>query len=466
VIAAYLRGIGIQAQALDLNIRLIHMIAAERSYDLDRAGEVDYGQASLDLIGSLNDRLEQTVELDSSFYFKLDVDSDFLLAKSLELASDADDPFMQVFHRHFDPASNSVVGMSIHAESQLLSALAYAATIKRQYPGHMVVLGGAYVSQVYRQILSWPALFDLVDVCCIGEGEETMAALLRRERLGLIPNIIFRDSDGSLRRTHHSILQSLDILPVLEFSDYDQEFYPAVNGIGTLPYQTSRGCAYNRCAYCTYPIHEPGYRARSVSKVVSDIAHLKSQYGASFISFKDSLVVPSRMVDLCHAIMESDLNVHWKCATKVHPAITAPAMVRLLVDAGCRRIEFGVEHVNERIQTLIDKRQPRDLIDRTVLEFAGTGIELNINMMFGFPTETEEDALENYDFINWAKSLPDAKVKFSAHFVEINKRSPFHVRPFDYGIKELDDTGPGGNCTWKKPSWRTKPVWIERIQSV
>ncbi len=470
-IVTYLRARGFVASALDLNMRLVWAIAREHGYDPDDPGQpyfgqADYGKASGLIIAALNRRMQQELEDDSSFFFKLGVDKSTLLARAAELSTDDGDILMRAFLDNVAMDEFDVLGVSIHTESQFLAALSYALRVKRDHPHVTVIFGGAYVSQITSQLMGWPELYDAVDLCCLGEGEETMVRLLSGDAWPDVPNVSYRAADGRVRRTRQLLFKSLDVLPALRFSDYASGIYPPIDGVITIPYQTSRGCAYNKCAYCTYPIHEPGYRERSIPKVISDIQDLIEIYGAHYISFKDSLVVPSRVRELCNALNEADIKIGWKFATKIHQVFSQRPMIDLLIKSGCKKIEFGIEHVNTRIQELIDKRQPRPMIEKTLHAFAGTGIEVDMNMMFGFPTETEAEAMENFEFVQWAKQLPETSVHFSAHFVEINKRSPFHVKPTEYGIVRLDAEGIGGNCDWDRPEWRTKPVWIERLKSI
>lgn len=140
--------------------------------------------------------------------------------------------------------------------------------------------------------------------------------------------------------------------------------------------------------------------------------------------------------DLGHLFDLEKLDEH---AVEIDPRTLTDERVAMLADAGVNRVSFGIQTLSEPVQRRINRIQPfvqvASAVDR--LKRAGIG-SFNADLMYGLPTQTEEDILETveavvqlnpsrislfgYAHVPWMKphqlmidevELPDAQSRFA-----------------------------------------------------
>ncbi len=93
---------------------------------------------------------------------------------------------------------------------------------------------------------------------------------------------------------------------------------------------------------------DKGFRARSPESIVEEIAKLKKDYRISFITFSDELLMSStqRTVELCETIIKNNLDIKWDCNGRLNYA--KPDVLKLMKEAGCVFINYGIESLDEQ----------------------------------------------------------------------------------------------------------------------
>jgi hypothetical protein len=210
---------------------------------------------------------------------------------------------------------------------------------------------------------------------------------------------------------------------------------------------------YGRCTYCTYVYQEPVNREQSLDKVVTTISTLQRRHAVRTFSLKDSLVTTTRARALAESFGRAGLDIAWNFQSKIGAGFT-PALVRLLEDTGCRTIGFGVETPNPRLQKLIRKPAPLDMIETVLGNFAGSRITVIFNMIYGFPTETRDEAEQALD---WVSSIPKrhSDVRFASvnHMLGLSRNSGFYTAAADYGIDRVGEWPFAADAEWITPPW-------------
>lgn len=180
----------------------------------------------------------------------------------------------------------AVVGISV---SQLTyrNALRLASSAKRF--GSMVVFGGHHATALAETILK--ARPD-VDVVVVGDGEEAFAGLATGTPFAAVPNLVWRDCDGEVRR---SVLKNVDptLIPPpdrsrLKLTPYFDAFRRQnPNKTFSRPFAvwSQKGCAWRDasggCTYCART--DTGWRSRDPEAVWTEIAELCNRFGADYI---------------------------------------------------------------------------------------------------------------------------------------------------------------------------------------
>jgi len=260
-----------------------------------------------------------------------------------------------------------------------------------------IVLGGPEVTHHADRFLEHGA-----DVIVIGEGEETLHALVaawaaggRDAPLGDIPGIAWRDSGGNVARTPpRPLLRSLDDLPEPARDALDLQPYltawRAHHGSNAVSVSTMRGCPYT-CRWCSRAVYGGSYRRRAPRLVADEIAHIAERYRPDSLWFVDDVfTINHRWLEALTVELEArGLRVPYECITRADRL--DERSVALLKRSGCFRVWIGAESGSQAVLDAMDRRvtveQVRDMIHLCKRHGIGTGTFI----MLGYPGETAAD---------------------------------------------------------------------------
>jgi radical SAM superfamily enzyme YgiQ (UPF0313 family) len=145
-------------------------------------------------------------------------------------------------------------------------------------------------------------------------------------------------------------------------------------------------------------VHPGKIRFRSPQSIFEEIREIRTNFDIHDIRFVDDVfTVNQRIVsEFLDLVLSKGESFDWMCCGRVD-RIDEPTL-RKMKQAGCYRIEYGIESGNGRVIQFIEKgatlKQATDAI--TVTRQAG--IESIANFILGFPTETEEEMKRTLDF--------------------------------------------------------------------
>jgi hypothetical protein len=203
---------------------------------------------------------------------------------------------------------------------------------------------------------------------------------------------------------------------------------------------------------CTYPAVEEPVAAKAGS-VARRFLSVPALAGAARLSIKDSLMEVPAMRAFGRVVADAAPGAVWSATTKLCRALDAQAF-RDLHAHGLRTVELGVETIHPRLQSLIDKPQSIDLIERVIEAAVGAGVSVVVNLIYGFPSETIDEAARQLDWFRALQATGGGLVNGSHNLLEINRGSEFARNPVAYGI-ELGGIGPWAfSHVWNAPAWR------------
>jgi radical SAM superfamily enzyme YgiQ (UPF0313 family) len=176
-----------------------------------------------------------------------------------------------------------------------------------------------------------------------------------------------------------------------------------------MPIITSRGCPY-RCIFCSKAVFGKKYRGNSPAYIVDEIRFLKERFGVKEIKFYDDVFTldRKRVVAICMQLKEQGMDIPWTCETRVN--LVDEELLRVMRDAGCYMIEYGVESGNQRILNNLKKDISLEQAIKAFKLTHETGIETVAYFMIGSPEETPETIKETIEF---AKKLDPDFIQFS-----------------------------------------------------
>jgi hypothetical protein len=315
-----------------------------------------------------------------------------------------------------------VVGVSVMYRDQVEPALAMTMIARRRWPGALVVWGGAHVTALRDEIAGDGRYGGdgLIERFVFGYAEQTWRAMLdavaHREPF---PSEAIRAGDGRWLRA----VGDLSVVPVF----HDLPSYAKASL--TLPVQSSRGCTYGACAYCTYPNIE-GDPCELPWSAIDPVIELAIEHGAA-LSFKDSLVEGKRLEAFAERIGG---RVQWSACTKLDARL--PGRLSHLAVGGCKTLEIGLETLDLAAQGLIKKRQS----EATWLAFldaaAAAGVAVIANYITGLPGIDRGDEIQSRAAAERALMArrPALVSKLEHNTFQLERLAPMAREPARFGL--------------------------------
>lgn len=268
----------------------------------------------------------------------------------------------------------------------------------RQCSAAPVILGGSGFT-----ILPQDFMRELgADFGIAGEGENTFPVLLERILKGTI------SSSAPLAKRIFSSSQrigNLDLIPAGR-SGLDAEAYYNLGGM--LNVQTKRGCPFN-CIYCTYPkIEGKRVRTRNPARVADEIESVVRSHGVRHFFFVDSIFnYPKAHAEaVCRELIGRKTDIRWSCYG--HPAYMDIRLARLMAEAGCTGVEFGVDALSDATLAALGKSFDFRAVKRAADVCRTAGLRFCLFLFAGAPGEDYDAVFRNLDRLE--ELDPDAAV--------------------------------------------------------
>ena len=215
---------------------------------------------------------------------------------------------------------------------------------------------------------------------------------------------------GSIHTTNsRSQINDLDNLPITDRSLIDYEkYHQFISNSGvkySMAIQATRGCLY-KCFYCDIHKISPGHYRRSVKHLFNEV-RLLADIGVKRIEFIDDIFNANRehCISFFELVLKHQLDLNFYFINGLRGDILSKDMIDLMVEAGAASINLSLEHPSPRLQKIMRKNLNIDKLRENLQYIAGKYpyVVLGLNAMHGFPTETEEEALETLEFIKSIK---------------------------------------------------------------
>jgi hypothetical protein len=330
--------------------------------------------------------------------------------------------------------SPDVVGVSVMYRDQVEPALAVTLIARRLWPRALIVWGGAHVTALRDDIVI-DARYGggVIDRFVFGYAEQTWAEMLDAiARHAPLPEEVACAGCGRWlpARDDGSVVPVFD-----ELSLYDAASL-------TLPMQSSRGCTYGKCAFCTYPSIEG--KPRDIPWPALDQVIERAIVLRAAISFKDSLVEGKRLETIAQRIAGHTV---WSACTKLDAHL--PDRLFRLAAGGCRTLEIGLETLHRGTQNLILKRQNETTFHAFLDAAALAKIAVVVNYMTGLPHVDREEELRCKAMAEHAmRARPTLVSKQEHNTFQLERLSPMAHAPESYGLRIT-----------KRASWSSVLSW-------
>ena len=351
-------------------------------------------------------------------------------------------PYLELFRDHFLASiladQPDFIGVSITATSQIIPGLTLCRLIKEASPGLHLTIGGSIFTRLVDNLRRCPSLFELADDFVVFEGETALLELVNqlegKRDFSKVPNLIYRQN-GKIAVNQPFYSENINALPAPNYDGFPFRLYLAPESV--LPIQFSRGCYYKDCAFCALTLDHQNFRQKDPGKTVENLQLLSEKYENPYFFFTDECLALSPTKRLCRQILDRGLRVQWTAEMRFEKNLSRE-LLSLMHDAGCHKIVFGLESYNQRVMDFMKKGILQESVRRVTEDCVDLGIAVHCYIIVGFPTETEEEALETANFIIKNTRL-NSSYGFSCQpcLFDLEKEAPIMSDPGSYGIRRI-----------------------------
>ena len=352
--------------------------------------------------------------------------------------------FYDIYKEHYLPSilkeDIDILGISITSVEQIIPGLTLAHLVKQAAPHiHITAGGSVFTKLVDRMERDGTPVFQFLDSIIVHEGETPMLKLVEEVRgggdLSKVPNLVW-ENKGKVKVNRPFAKEELNNLPTPDFDGMPLDLYLSPERV--LPIMGSRGCYWERCAFCSIPFDHMDFHVRYAENVVNDVKKLKEKYNCDYFFFTDEALPINFMRTFATKIVEADLDIKWTGELKFEKSLLTENRMELLYESGCRKLIFGLESYNQRVLDSMKKGVELEVVDRIVEECVRIGIGMHFYLITGFPTETPAEARESVDFVvNNQRVLDSRGFSCIISQFDLEKGTPLENNPSEWGITEL-----------------------------
>ncbi len=433
-LTGYLRSQGCEVEQRDLGIKVV--LDVLREYGGDEADEL------LELLqgpAPAEAKLEASRVIDSlALAIRDQIDPGFGFSRYAEKISAQASDFGEVeklvkrrgvmdrfLERRLDEAiegtNPTVIGVTCPFPGTLVAAFKIARRVKKRWPGMRIALGGGFVSTELRE-MNDPRPRKYFDEFLFDEGYAPMMKLMGR-RPKRVPAFVEPSYDGIDWGEYFDVVETENPMHRLWSVGRWRKL------------QMARGCYWHRCAFCDVKLpYINCFEAPDAKEIVDAMERVGTQ-----VHFVDEAMPPSLVRKVSEEIIRRKLDCAWWGNVRFDSAWT-PELCRLMAKAGCIAVTGGLECADDRLLELMVKGITLDSAEKALKAFRKAGIMVHAYLMYGFPTETEEEALGALEFVRGLFKRDLVQSAFWHRFA-LTVHSPIYREAEKFGL-EVDDAPP------------------------
>jgi len=329
-------------------------------------------------------------------------------------------------------------GITFMSQRQVHMGRKLVELVREKLPNTKIVVGGFFVASKPFKVGADLKKEGLIDYYINGEGEDAIVELLKGN-----------DALQGINTEISTIPPDINLNPTPDFSDvlhYDYSRYYIYN---------SRGCV-NKCKFCNENEYSKGYRFRKGELVCRDLIETKKATGINQFFFVDSLINGNpkefrKLVKLLHGH-----NIEWSGQFLCNGWMKEEEY-RDAKESGLKGFSMGIESASYRIRKEMGKGFTNEHLNQTIKYATESGMYIDIMLIVGWPTETEDDFLETLDFIEKISKIKNIRVN-PGLTLRLNRQMNLY--------KDLKmTTDPGGKWIYKDNVYKLrKDRWLRLVE--
>lgn len=360
---------------------------------------------------------------------------------------------VEILEARMQQVQPKLVAISVPFPGNLYTAFRCAQWIKQNYPAVKTTMGGGFANTELRS-LSDVRVFEFFDFISLDDGEAPLE--------NIIAYAEGKKAVEELKRTFTLIKGKLVYLNNQACTDYKQfetgtpdysDFYldqyisaiEVANPMHRLwsdgrwnKLTMAHGCYWGKCTFCDISLdYIKLYEPIAASLLCDRMETIIAQTGESGFHFTDEAAPPALMRALALEILKRKLVVSWWTNVRFEKNFTADLCL-LLKASGCVAVSGGLEVASDRLLAMINKGITVAQVARVNRNFTDAGIMVHAYLMYGFPTQTEQETIDSLEMV---RQLFKTGVLQSAfwHLFTMTAHSPVGLEPDKYMVRKKTD---------------------------
>jgi radical SAM superfamily enzyme YgiQ (UPF0313 family) len=350
----------------------------------------------------------------------------------------------------------TLVAITAPFPGNLFGALKCGQWLRKNHPEIKIAMGGGFVNTELRSLAD-PRVFDYVDFITLDDGEAPLLCLAeycdgRRSLENLKRTFTFADGtvvflNGSMEP---DIAQCDAGTP--DYSDLPLNKYLSVVEVANPMHRLwsdgrwnklmlAHGCYWGKCTFCDITLeYIKRYEPNKPSLICDRMEAIMAQTGSNGFHFTDEAAPPALLRELALEILRRKLTVVWWTNIRFEKQFT-PDLSVLLKESGCIAVSGGLEVASDRILKMINKGVTVSQVARVADSFTRAGIMVHAYLMYGFPTQTEQETIDSLETVRQLFRQGVVQSGFWHQFT-MTAHSPVGLDPQSFGV-EKEDSPPG-----------------------
>ncbi len=358
---------------------------------------------------------------------------------------------LQLLEEKIQIAKPSLVCLSVPFPGNLFASLKCGQYLKQNYPEIKIVMGGGYANTELRSLTD-SRVFDYIDFIALDDGEKPLASLiayLNEESDAKQLKRIFERIDGKV--FYHNESKETDIaqkdLGTPDYSDLHLDNYLSVIELANPMHRMwsdgrwnkltlAHGCYWGKCTFCDVSLdYIKRYEPITASLICDRIETIISQTGQNGFHFVDEAAPPNLLKELSLEILRRNIKVSWWTNIRFEKHFTAD-LAFLLKSAGCIAVAGGLEVASDRLLKLMKKGVTVEKVAQVANALTQAGIMVHAYLMYGFPTETEQETIDSLEMVRQLFKNEVLKSGFWHQFA-MTSHSPVGLNPSAYHVEKI-----------------------------
>lgn len=352
--------------------------------------------------------------------------------------------------RETDP---QLVAISVPFPGNLYMSLRCGQWIRQHMPHVKVAMGGGYANTELRSV-SDPRVFEFYDFITLDDGEAPIeqilmyiegsipAAGLKRTLMSDQGKVAYFNSPGC-----RDYKQSETGTP--DYSDLLLDKYISAIEVANPMHSLwsdgrwnkltmAHGCYWGKCTFCDITLdYIKVYEPIAASLLADRMEEMIAQTGQHGFHFVDEAAPPSLMRALAIEIIRRKMVVSWWTNIRFEKSFTRDLCI-VLKRSGCIAVSGGLEVASDRLLALIDKGITVSQVAKVSRNFTEAGIMVHAYLMYGFPTQTEQETIDSLEMVRQLFATGVLKSAFW-HLFTMTAHSPIGLDPGKYNVRKLTE---------------------------